>query len=281
MAGTLYIVATPIGNLADITLRAIETLKNVDLIAAEDTRVTRNLLSHYNIETPMTPYHEHSLSRKLDEILQKLRAGGDVAIVSDAGTPGISDPGHELIVQAIENGVRVQSIPGPSAVITALVVSGLPSYRFAFDGFPPRKPSDRRAFFCSLKDEARTMVFYESPVRLLSTLKDMLATFGDRRICVLREATKLFEETFRGTVESAIRRFTEVSAKGEITIVLEGCAAESKPPSEGDIDSTLTSLLESGLSERDAAREAAALLSIPKKKVYQRMLELVKKRDGG
>jgi 16S rRNA (cytidine1402-2'-O)-methyltransferase len=281
MAGTLYIVATPIGNLADITLRAIETLKAVDLIAAEDTRVTRNLLSHYGIDTPMTPYHEHSLDRKLQEIVEKLKAGGDVAIVSDAGTPGISDPGHELIVKAIENGISVTAIPGPSAVITALVVSGLPTYRFSFDGFPPRKPSDRRAFFTSLQNDTRTMVFYESPVRLLSTLKDMLSTLGNRRICVLREATKLFEEIYRGTVESAIRRFTEVHAKGEITIVLEGSLIAGEGPSAEDLDSTLLSLLNSGLSERDAVREASSILSVPKKEAYRRMLELVKNGGDG
>ncbi|MDH7481554.1 MAG: 16S rRNA (cytidine(1402)-2'-O)-methyltransferase [Armatimonadota bacterium] len=277
--GTLYVVATPIGNLADITLRALAILKEVDLIAAEDTRVTQKLLSRYGIDTPTTPYHQHSLGKKAERLTELLKEGKNIALVSDAGTPGISDPGCEIINLAIKNEVPVVAIPGPNAIITALVVSGLPTRRFAFDGFPPRKSGERRTFFTSLKDERRTMVFYESPNRLLPTLKEMLDVFGDRRIAVVREATKKFEEVHRGTISSAIARFTEVKAKGEITIVVAGCA-EGQTGEAGKVEEELRCLLAEGMSERDAVRELALKFPLPKKEIYRRMIQVKKELSG-
>lgn len=276
MPGSLYIVATPIGNLADITLRALETLRSVDLIAAEDTRHTRHLLSHFGITVPMTPYHQHSTGRKIETILDELKSGKNIAIVSDAGTPGISDPGHEIIALCIENDIPIINIPGPNAVIFSMVVSGLSTRRFAFDGFPPRRPSERRAFFRELQSEIRTMVFYESPLRLLSCLKDMQTVWGDRKIAVVREATKMFEEVHRGTVSSAIERFSAVPAKGEITIVVEGGSEVREEASEDEIESALREALASGTTERDAVKQIAEVYSVPKKEVYRRMLDLKK-----
>jgi len=274
MPGTLYVVATPIGNLADITLRALSVLREVDLIAAEDTRVTHNLLEHYGIDTPTTPYHQHSLGGKAEQLLDMLKSGKSIALVSDAGTPGISDPGHELIKLAISNGIAVVPIPGPNAIITALVVSGLSTRRFTFDGFPPRRLSERRTFFSTLKAETRTMVFYESPNRLVSTLRDMLAVLGDRPIAIIREATKVFEEVFRGNVSSAIERFTAVKPKGEVTIVLAGSTDSGADVSVSQIDTALRECLEKGLSERDAVRAVAAVYPVPKKEIYKHMVQM-------
>lgn len=274
MPGTLYVVATPIGNLADITLRALSVLREVDLIAAEDTRVTHNLLEHYGIDTPTTPYHQHSLGRKAEQLLDMLKSGKSIALVSDAGTPGISDPGHELIKLAISNGIAVVPIPGPNAIITALVVSGLSTRRFTFDGFPPRRSSERQTFFSTLKAETRTMVFYESPNRLVSTLRDLLAVLGDRPIAIVREATKMFEEVFRGTVSSAVEHFTAVKPKGEVTIVLAGSTDAGEDVSASQIDSALREFLAKGLSERDAVRAVAAMYPVPKKEIYKRMVQM-------
>lgn len=274
MPGTLYVVATPIGNLADITLRALSVLREVDLIAAEDTRVTHNLLEHYGIDTPATPYHQHSLGRKAEQLLDMLKSGKSIALVSDAGTPGISDPGHELIKLAISNGIAVVPIPGPNAIITALVVSGLSTRRFTFDGFPPRRSSERRTFFSTLRSETRTMVFYESPNRLVSTLRDMLAVLGDRPIAIIREATKVFEEVFRGSISNAIERFTAVKPKGEVTIVLAGSTDSGEDVSASQIDTALRECLEKGLSERDAVRAVAAMYPVPKKEIYKRMVQM-------
>lgn len=274
MPGTLYVVATPIGNLADITLRALSVLREVDLIAAENTRVTHNLLEHYGIDTPTTPYHQHSLGRKAEQLLGMLKSGKNIALVSDAGTPGISDPGHELIKLAISNGITVVSIPGPNAITTALVVSGLSTRRFAFDGFPPRRSSERQTFFSTLKAETRTMVFYESPNRLVSTLRDILRVLGDRPIAVVREATKIFEEVFRGSVSSAIERFTTVKPRGEITIVLAGSTDSGEDVSASQIYSALREFLEKGLSERDAVRAVVAMYPVSKKEVYKRMIQM-------
>lgn len=274
MPGTLYIVATPIGNLSDITLRAIETLKAVDLIAAEDTRVTRRLLAHYDIHTPMTPFHAHSLAQKAEALVQFLKDGKSIALVSDAGTPGISDPGHEIIVLAISSNIPVVAIPGPNAIAIALVVSGLPTQRFAFDGFPPRRASGRKKYFGALANERRTMVFYEAPHRLLDTLSDMLSEFGDRRLAVVREATKVFEEVYRGTISGAIDRFTETPPKGEFTIVVAGAPEQSEQAGEEVVEQTLRKLLKDGLSERDAVHAAALTCGLPRKQVYQAMLRM-------
>lgn len=280
MPGTLYLVATPIGNMSDISLRALSTLKEADLIAAEDTRVTGKLLKHYGIETPMTPYHQHSLGRKADRLLDVLNGGKSIAMVSDAGTPGISDPGHELIALCIEHGVPVVSIPGPNAIITALIVSGLSTRRFTFDGFPPRSAHERRMFFESLKGEPRTMVFYESPLRLVATLKTALQVLGDRRAAVMREATKMFEEVHRGTLSSAIERFTDVKPKGEITFLIEGAASVPEEIGEDQVEDALRRFIGEGMSERDAVRHVTAMYSLPKKEVYTRMLKMKQGDDS-
>ncbi|HEY3298902.1 MAG TPA: 16S rRNA (cytidine(1402)-2'-O)-methyltransferase [Armatimonadota bacterium] len=283
MPGTLYIVATPIGNLADITLRALSTLREVDLIAAEDTRVTRNLLSHYGIDTPTTAYHQHSLGRKAEQLMEKLLEGQNVALVSDAGTPGISDPGHELIALAIDKEIPVVMIPGASALITAVVESGLPTRRFVFEGFPPRKGSERRSRFSALKCETRTMVFYESPHRVLSSLKDMLVAFGDRPIAIVREATKKFEEVHRGTICTGIECFTARQPRGEFTLVIAGCPEEDieeTVTSEEAVADALRACLDAGMSERDAAREVATACDLPRKEVYRRMLEIKAARSA-
>ena len=220
MAGKLYVVATPIGNLGDITLRAIEAIKTSDLIAAEDTRQTKVLLDRYGIKTPATSYHKFNIKEKTKYIISQLQDGKTISLVSDAGMPGISDPGEELIKEAIENKIEVIPIPGASAVITALSVSGLPTKKFVFEGFLPHEGKNRRRVLRKLIGEERTIVFYESPHRLIKSLNDMLAILGDRKICVAREMTKKFEEIFRGTIKEAIEHFTAKEILGEITIVL-------------------------------------------------------------
>jgi len=277
MSGTLFIVATPIGNLEDITLRALRVLKEVDLIAAEDTRVTRKLLSHYDIHTPMTAYHQHSKGRRAEEIVEELVAGKSVALVSDAGTPGISDPGHELIGLCIAESITIESVPGPTAIIPAVVVSGLPTAHFIFDGFPPRKDSDRRAYFASLANETRTIVLYESPLRLGKTLEAILAELGDRRIAVVREVTKLFEEVFRGSVSEAAEHFAG-KVRGEIVVVIEGAVGSSAEREcdpaavEAALEARLLELAESGISQRDAVRQCVAEFRLPRRVVYAKAL---------
>ncbi|OFX14294.1 MAG: 16S rRNA (cytidine(1402)-2'-O)-methyltransferase [Armatimonadetes bacterium RBG_16_58_9] len=277
MAGKLYIVSTPIGNLEDITLRALRILREADIIAAEDTRVTRKLLSHYDIHTPMIAYHQHSKGRRAEEIVGMVCEGKNVALVSDAGTPGISDPGHELIALCIAEGIKIEAIPGPTALITALVVSGLPTSHFAFDGFPPRRETDRRAFFKVLKRNARTVCLYESPSRLVKTLESIRNELGDRNVAIIREATKLFEEVFRGTVGQAIDRFSRGKVRGEVVIVLGGASpeqlAEAEVPSVS-LESRLSELVESGMSERDAVRQCMVEFKLPKRRVYAAALAL-------
>lgn len=281
MSGTLYIVATPIGNLEDITLRALRVLREADLIAAEDTRVTRKLLSRYDIHTPTTAYHQHSRGGRAEEILDVLTAGKSVALVSDAGTPGISDPGHELIAMCIAEGVEVQAVPGPAALIAALVVSGMPTAHFAFDGFPPRKESERRAFFASLKQDTRTICLYESPLRLVATLRSIRDELGDRRVAVVREATKLHEEVFRGPVSEAIDHFGAGKVRGEVVIVVHGAVPgdEQRPGvPEGTLESRLSELLDRGLSERDAVRQCVVEFRLPRRRVYAAALRMKRER---
>jgi len=215
----LYVIATPIGNLEDISLRALRLLREVKLIAAEDTRTTRHLLNAHNIKTPLTSYHEHSKRAKLDYLLNYLEKE-DLALVSEAGTPGLSDPGYELIVAAIERGISVVSIPGASAVITALVVSGLPTDQFLYLGFLPRRKGQRQRLFSSIVDEPRTIVAFETPHRLRKALSDIEEILGNRRLSVCRELTKVHEEIFRGRVSQAREHFAE--PKGEYTLVIEG-----------------------------------------------------------
>lgn len=225
MTGTLYVVPTPIGNLEDITLRALRVLRECVLIAAEDTRTSRILLQHYDIKTPLTSYHEHNKLAKLDAVFDALEQG-DVALISDAGTPGISDPGYELIREAITRGVRVEPLPGANALITALVGSGLPTDAFVYVGFLPRKKLD--AFFGDLRDEPRTIVAYESPNRLVAALEAAGAVFGaDRPACVARELSKLYEEFTRGTLGDVLAHYQATAPRGEITLLIGGKPAES------------------------------------------------------
>ncbi|HRL13801.1 MAG TPA: 16S rRNA (cytidine(1402)-2'-O)-methyltransferase, partial [Aggregatilineales bacterium] len=225
MTGTLYVVPTPIGNLEDITLRALRVLRECMLIAAEDTRTSRVLLQHYDIKTPLTSYHEHNKLAKLDAVFDALEQG-DVALISDAGTPGISDPGYELIREAIARGVRVEPLPGANALITALVGSGLPTDAFVYVGFLPRKKLD--AFFGDLRDEPRTIVAYESPNRLVAALEAASVVFGaDRAACVARELSKLYEEFTRGTLGEVLAHYQATAPRGEITLLIGGKLAES------------------------------------------------------
>ena len=267
----LYVVATPIGNLEDISLRALRTLREVKLIAAEDTRKTKRLLVTYDIKTPMTSYHEHNKWTKQDYILDHLK-DGDVALVSEAGTPGMSDPGYELIVAAIERGIPVVPIPGPSAVTAALTISGLGTDRFTYLGFLPRRVSSRRRFLETVANEHGTIVVLEAPHRLLSTLNDMLIVLGDRRIAVGRELTKIHEEVFREKISQAIDHFTE--PRGEFTLVIEGKVEKEKPQLTEDIEKQLHQMRLSGMTAKEATARVAEETGLSKKELYRAWLKI-------
>ena len=220
--GVLYIVSTPIGNLEDITLRALRTLKEVNLIAAEDTRHTRRLLAHHEIGTPTTSYFEGNQIQKGEKLVARLKAGESIALVSDAGTPTISDPGYRLLIQCIEADIPIIPIPGPSACIAAASVAGLPLHNFTFEGFLSPKSGRRKRQLTDLREERRTLIFYESPHRIIVFLQDVLEVFGDRQVSVARELTKKFEEVFRGKVTQAIDKFQETSPRGEFTVIIAG-----------------------------------------------------------
>lgn len=224
--GTLYLVATPIGNLQDITLRALEVLRKVDLVVAEDTRKAMGLLNHFGIRKRTLSFHKHSPPRRVEEIVEHLKEGKEVALISEAGTPGISDPGEEVVRRCAEEGIRTVPIPGPSALTSALSVSGFCTQRFVFEAFLPRKKGKRRKLLEKLKEEERTIVFFEAPHRLEETLVDLLDIIGNRRLAICRELTKIHEEIFRGNIEEALKWARSKEIKGEITIILEG-----KPPS--------------------------------------------------
>ena len=224
--GALYIVSTPIGNLEDITLRALRILKEVDLIAAEDTRHTRRLLTHYEIRTPITSYFEGNQIQKGEKLVARLKTGESIALVSDAGTPTISDPGYRLLIQCIEADIPIIPIPGPSACIAAASVAGLPLHNFVFEGFLSPKSGRRKRQLTDLREEKRTLIFYESPHRVIAFLQDVLEVFGDRQVSVARELTKKFEEVFRGTVTEAIEKLQGTPPRGEFTIVIAGKAAD-------------------------------------------------------
>lgn len=270
--GKLYIVATPIGNLEDMTLRGIRILKEVDLIAAEDTRHTGKLLKHFEITTPQISYHEHNSRLRGQELVSKLEQGSNIALVSDAGMPGISDPGTELIASAIAAGISIIPIPGVSASITALVSSGLATERFVFEGFLPSQGKPRKERLQGLKNEARTIILYEAPHRLLTTLKDLAQVLGQERSLVLgRELTKIHEEFWRGDVQGAIALYTEKSQpKGEYTLVIAGSQAESDLIlSEEQIKAELTQLLAQGMTRSQACRYLAAQTSLSRREIYQ------------
>lgn len=270
--GRLYIVATPIGNLEDMTLRGIRILKEVDLIAAEDTRHTGKLLKHFEIETPQISYHEHNSHLRSQELLSKLAQGINIALVSDAGMPGICDPGSELIASAIAVGVSIIPIPGVSASITALVTSGLATDRFVFEGFLPTQSKPRKERLQGLKNEVRTIILYEAPHRLLTTLKDLATVFGQERSLVLgRELTKIHEEFWRGDFQSAITLYSEQSHPlGEYTLVIAGSQPESDLiMSEEEIKAELAQLLQQGMTRSQACRYLAEQTSLSRRQIYQ------------
>jgi 16S rRNA (cytidine1402-2'-O)-methyltransferase len=267
----LYVVATPIGNLEDISQRAIRILKEVKLIAAEDTRKTRQLLTAYDIKTPTTSYHEHNKLTKLDYILSRL-AQDDVALVSDAGMPGISDPGYELISALSAKNISIIPIPGPSALLTAVVVSGLPTDRFLYLGFLPHKSGERRKFLKINSSEKATLVLFESPHRINDSLQDMLEELGNRRIAVCRELTKIHEEVFRGTIQQAMERFTE--PRGEFTLVVEGNTEIKPKPEPEEILEQLKIMQQSGLTAKEATSSLAAESGISRKELYQTWLKI-------
>ena len=270
MAGMLYLVPTPIGNLGDISQRCRETLENADFIAAEDTRVTLKLLNHLGIKKSLVSYYEHNKAFKGDKIVDRILAGETCALVSDAGSPAISDPGEDLVKQCAAAGIPVCAIPGPCAAITALSISAQSTGRFCFEGFLSTAKKSRREHLESLKNEHRTMIFYEAPHKLLATLADMAEVFGgDRSISLCRELTKLHEEVVRTTLSEAVAKYTEAPPKGEFVLVVAGAPAEKKEaPSETDAAARVAQLLDQGLSRKDAVKQAAAELGLPKNIVY-------------
>lgn len=271
--GVLYVVGTPIGNLSDFSPRAAETLAGVDFIAAEDTRVTVKLLNHFGIKKPLISYFEHNKQEKGSMIVDRIAAGETCAIVSDAGMPAISDPGEDLVALCAERGIKVLVVPGPSAVISALAVSGLPTGRFTFEGFLSVNKKSRREHLDEVKNETRTMVFYEAPHKLPYTLKDMAETFGDRRIALVREITKIHEECIRTTLFEAVKYYEENSPKGEFVLVIEGAKpAEQKELTLDDAVELAKKAMENGSSASDAAKEAAKLSGFKKGEIYKLLM---------
>ncbi|MBI2872374.1 MAG: 16S rRNA (cytidine(1402)-2'-O)-methyltransferase [Chloroflexi bacterium] len=269
---TLYVVATPIGNLEDITLRALRVLREVGVIATEDTRTTAKLLAHYGISTPRLSYYTHNARLRLPQILERLERE-DVALVSEAGTPGVSDPGSALVEAALERGIPVVSVPGPSAVPAALAASGLPADSFLFLGFLPRRPAERRALWRSVAGETRTLVAFEAPHRLRTSLQDALAVLGDRRLAVCRELTKMHEEVFRGTLSQALARFTE--PRGEFTLVLAGASSADVegPPDLEAVREALRRLRDERVPVREATAQVAAAYGLSRREAYRLWLE--------
>ena len=276
MAGMLYLVPTPIGNLGDISERCRRTLEEADFIAAEDTRVSLKLLNYLGIKKSLVSYYEHNKAFKGNVILDRILAGETCALVSDAGSPAISDPGEDLVRLCAEHGVTVTAIPGPCAVITALSISGLPTGRFCFEGFLSTAKKSRKEHLESLIGETRTMIFYEAPHKLVSTLEDLAETFGsDRKISLCRELTKLHEEVVRTTLGEAIERYTESSPKGEFVLVVDGAVpAEKEAATAEDAGAMVARLMGEGLSRKDAIKQTAKALDLPKNVVYDAALAL-------
>jgi 16S rRNA (cytidine1402-2'-O)-methyltransferase len=273
---TLYVVGTPIGNLEDMTFRAVRILQTVDIIAAEDTRHTGKLLQHFEIKTPQVSYHEHNRTSRIPELLEHLTNDKAIALVSDAGMPGISDPGYELVKACIEAGIAVVPIPGASAAITALSAAGLPTDRFVFEGFLPAKSQQRREHLESLQTESRTLIFYESPHRLRDTLQDLAEVLGsDRQIVLGRELTKLYEEFWRGTIAEAIAHYTQRDPQGEYTLVLAGIPPSHPQLTEEELKTELKQLITQGISRSQASRQLAKFTSLPRRQLYQLALSLI------
>ena len=271
MAGTLYLIATPIGNLEDITYRAVRLLKEVDLIACEDTRRTRKLLAHYGISKPLASYHEHNEERRAAELLERLRAGEDVALVSDAGMPVVSDPGYRLVRKAAEEGIRIVPVPGPSAALAALAASGLPSDRFLFLGFLPPSGARRRETLRRIAEADVTVILFEAPHRILTTLEDLAEAIGDRPLVAAREMTKIHEEFLRGTAEEVRRELARRdSIKGEFTIVIDKPHKDAEALPDADtLRTAVTEYMDAGASRMDAIKAAARRFHLPKRRVYE------------
>jgi 16S rRNA (cytidine1402-2'-O)-methyltransferase len=276
-SGILYIVSTPIGNLEDITLRALRVLKEVDLIIAEDTRRTRHLLSHYGIHKPLLSYHEHNRRMREESLLEELRAGKTIALVTDAGTPGISDPGEHLVRRVVQESILLVPIPGPSALVAALSVSGLPTESFLFYGFLPAKTSARQKFLLSLKDRPETLIFYESPKRLRSFLEDAFRILAERQVMVAREMTKVYEEVYRGTISEVLKELGEEEIKGEVTIVLEGSTLSARIEGPAIEEALELYYREMGLSMKEAINRVADELGVSKRDVYRESLQVKRK----
>ncbi len=273
--GTLYLVATPIGNLEDITLRALRILSEVHLIAAEDTRHTRKLLTAHDIHRPLVSYHEHNMRAQGRRLLRELLAGKSVALVTDAGTPGISDPGQDLVRLAVSENIQVSPIPGPSAVTTALVVAGLPVQPFIFLGYPPNRPATRRKFFAKYAKAEETLVLFESPRRLAASLKDMKNIWGNRKVAVTRELTKIHEEVFRGSLEEAIARWPG-EARGEITLLVAGVESGRPQANDSLIQQLRVYLTSNRRPLKEISAEVAQQRGISKRLVYQKALKIKK-----
>lgn len=274
MSGILYVTGTPIGNLSDLSPRAVETLESVDFIAAEDTRVTLKLLNHFGIKKPMVSYFEHNKRERGEIICARIEQGENCAIVTDAGMPCISDPGEDLVKLCEERGIKTVVIPGPSAVISALAVSGLSTGRFTFEGFLSVNKKSRSDHLKSLANEHRTMIFYEAPHKLPQTLRDLYASFGDRKLTIVREITKIHEEVIRTTTKNAAENLSDGSVKGEIVLVLEG-APQVEDTEEFTLEyavETAKKLIENGARATDAAKEAAALTGFKKNEIYKELI---------
>lgn len=280
MAGKLYLCATPIGNLDDITLRVLNTLKEVDLIAAEDTRHSIKLLNHFNIKTPMTSYHEFNKVEKAEYLVEKMIEGMDVALITDAGTPGISDPGEELVKQCYEAGIELTSLPGPAACITALTISGMDTRRFAFEAFLPSDKKEKQRILEELKNETRTIILYEAPHRLLRTLSGLLDTLGNRRISICRELTKKYETVLRTTLSEALAFYEAEEPRGECVIVVEGKKTEEIRREKEQIwesvpvEEHMKKYLSEGMDRKEAMKQVAKDRGVSKRDIYQYLTNL-------
>lgn len=273
MAGTLYVVATPLGNLEDITMRALRVLKEVDCIAAEDTRHSRKLLTHYGIATPLTSYHDHVERAKAPRLVERLKAGESIALISDAGTPGIADPGYRLVRAAIDAGLRVVPIPGPSVVIAGLSVAGVPTDRFVFEAFVPAKSAARCSYFERLRGEDRTIVCFEAGRRLSASLQDLAAVMGDRQVVIAREVTKLYEDFVRGSASELAARAGDLTVRGEVTLFIAPAAEPVSETSEDDIRAAVARLRAEGLHLKEIAKRLAKESGWSARDVYRLGLE--------
>ena len=278
MAGKLYLCATPIGNLEDITYRVLRTLKEVDLIAAEDTRNSIKLLNHFDIKTPMTSYHEYNKIEKAYQLVDKMREGLDIALITDAGTPGISDPGEDLVRSCYEEGIEVTSLPGPAACITALTMSGLPTRRFAFEAFLPREKKERADVLGQLKNETRTIIIYEAPHHLVKTLEELYEVLGDRKIAICRELTKRYEEKTLTTISESLAYYKDNEPRGEYVLVLEGKTFEELKKEEQkswesmSLEEHMAVYESQGIDHKEAMKLVAKDRGISKRDVYQALL---------